>query len=206
MPEMLPGEDIALMMRVRVGDTYAFETLHGRYQRRVLGFFYGLSRDPGLSNDLCQETFLRIWMVRRRYRATGAFGAYVFAIARLVWLEHRRAEARRARLGPLAREGRAPMLSPENACGSGLNAEANEIEAHIFDALDALPEEQRLVFMLRHVRGLSLEDIAKSLDCPVNTVRSRKILAIKKLRHLLAPILASCAPGTPATGGRHDPL
>jgi RNA polymerase sigma factor (sigma-70 family) len=54
-------------------------------------------------------------------------------------------------------------------------------------ALDELPEEQRMVFVLRHIRGLSIEETAAALDCPVNTVRSRRILALRKLRTLLAP-------------------
>ena len=69
------------------------------------------------------------------------------------------------------------------------HANRSELQQHLYAALDALPEEQRLVFVLRSIDELSLEDIASILDCPVNTVRSRKILAVKKLRYLLASVM-----------------
>ena len=57
-------------------------------------------------------------------------------------------------------------------------------------SLEELPEEQRMVFVMRNIEGLSLRDIAEALDCSVNTVRSRKILAVKKLRYLLSEFFA----------------
>jgi RNA polymerase sigma-70 factor (ECF subfamily) len=183
--------DIALMMKVREGDESAFECLHGRYQRRLLNFFFGLSRDTQTASDLCQETFLRVWKVRRRYRAFGSFPAYLFGIGRLVWCEKRR-EQRKAGFPIQAQEW---DPEPEARPGSGYDPEwcasRSEMAAHIRSALDDLPEEQRMVFIMRTIDGLSLEDIARALDCPVNTVRSRKILAMKKVRHILARVFAS---------------
>jgi len=60
--------DIAIMLKVRADDAGAFEELHRRYQRRVLGFFYGMCGSAQAAADLCQETFLRVWKVRRRYQ------------------------------------------------------------------------------------------------------------------------------------------
>lgn len=192
MNEAIPP-DMALMMAVREGDRQAFAALHERHQRRVLGFFYVLSRDAVLANDLCQETFLRVWRIRKRYRATGPFAAYLFAVARLVWREHVRSEVTRG-LGP----GQTLDAAPEPVSPAGQRpdrvAARTEFADSLWAALEALPEAQRLVFVLRYVRGLSIEEIAGALDCPVNTVRSRKLLAIKRLRHLLAPWALS-APG-----------
>jgi RNA polymerase sigma-70 factor, ECF subfamily len=183
-----PIADLALMRRVRDGDESAFADLHERYQRKVLNFFYGVCHDSAMSNDLCQETFLRVWKIRKRYKATGSFAAYLFGIARMVWLERQRQWWKEARLGI-----RHPL---EDCCAAaqtespGMSAERNELDGVIQNALAELPEEQRMVFVLRTIKGLSLEDIASALDCPLNTVRSRKILAVKKLRHLLETVFA----------------
>ncbi|MBP8128819.1 MAG: sigma-70 family RNA polymerase sigma factor [Candidatus Hydrogenedentes bacterium] len=183
--------DIALMARVRLGDESAFEELHRRYQRRVLAFFFGMAGDSHAANDLCQETFLRIWKVRRRYRATGAFPGYLFGIARMVWLERCREQRKVLRLGQREPLDEYPLSDP--APHPDDRAARSEASRRIGEAIEALPDEQRMVFVMRALRGLSLEDIAAALDCPINTVRSRKILAVKKLRHALAPLFASRA-------------
>ncbi|HNR30370.1 MAG TPA: sigma-70 family RNA polymerase sigma factor [Candidatus Hydrogenedentes bacterium] len=181
--------DIALMARVRLGDERAFEELHRRYQRRVLAFFYGMAGDGHAANDLCQETFLRVWKVRRRYRATGSFPGYLFGIARLIWLERCREWRKALRLGQATSFDDAWATLSDPGAHPDDRAARSETATEIRRALESLPEEQRIVFVMRTIRGLSLEDIAAALDCPINTVRSRKILAVKKLRHALAHLV-----------------
>ena len=183
------NDDVVLMMRVRGGDACAFETLFNRYQRPLLNFFHGLSHNPCTARDLAQETFLRVWKIRKRYRASGSFPAYLFGVARMIWLESCRQEQKTWRLG--AREGEESLgrLESDNNGCPAWQASRSELHGHLYAALEELPEEQRMVFVMRSIDGLSLEDIAAALDCPINTVRSRKILAVKKLRHLLASIM-----------------
>lgn len=195
--------DTQLMLAVREGDARSFTVLHERYQRRVLGFFYGHCGDAALTSDLCQETFLRIWQVRKRYKVTGPFPAYLFAIARMVWLEQVRRDRNGRRLGaaePL--DGQHDWPAPLEQ-GPSVRAARSEVEARILAALDTLPEEQRTVFLLRHVRGLSLEEIAAAMDCPVNTVRSRKLLAVRKLRQLLDRTWDTPKAPAPPTEAQH---
>lgn len=190
MTHMDEQSDIALMCRVRESDESAFEALHLRYQRKILNFFYVMSHNCHTSNDLCQETFLRVWRVRKRYQATGSFPAYLFAIARLIWMEHQRQQQKTWRLGQsMAFEDTLHMAVPKQNLPDA-QAARSEMETGIWRALDELPEEQRLVFVMRNIQGLSLDDIAAALDCPVNTVRSRKLLAVAKLRHLLSKAFA----------------
>lgn len=184
--------DVALMLRVRDGDEKAFARLYDGHFRRVLDFFYGLSRDRHTADDLCQETFLRIWKLRKRYAATGAFRAYLFTIARNIWLEHCRSRWKIQRLGKRGTlldhyDGLAvsDMAHPDALAGR------SELSTHLFQALGGLPEEQRMVFILRNVEGLSLAEIAEVMQCPVNTVRSRRGLALKKLRKALNRISVS---------------
>jgi len=129
-----------------------------------------------------------VWKVRRRYRATGSFAGYLFGIARMIWLASRRT-ARRSPQCVDAAQAEAGLWAPADDPARAPDACAARREAAeaILLALEHLPpEEQRMVFVMRTLDGLSLEDIAVALDCPVNTVRSRKILAIKKARHLLS--------------------
>lgn len=176
------------MLRVRTGDVHAYELLYRRYQRRLADFFYGLSRDAGLADDLVHETFLRIWRLRARYAASGSFPAYVFTIARNIWLEECRTRRKSTRLGRRCDLDAGPELSASASARPDVRAERSELGAALVQALDALPEEQRTAFLLRTVQRMSLDDIARVMGCPVNTVRSRKLLAVKKLRELLAAV------------------
>ena len=179
----LDTPDIVLMMRVRAGDAAAFETLHERYQRCLLNFFFGMSRHAPTASDLCQETFLRVWQVRKRYQASGTFPAYLFGIARMVWREHRRKQYRDWQFRRDSDQCYEAAVDAHQA--PDYQASCREMQHYILEALQELPEEQRMVFVMRTIRGLSLEDIATAMDCPLNTVRSRKLLGIKRLRHLL---------------------
>jgi len=195
------SSDIALMLLVKSGDEGAFEILHSRYQRKVVAFFWGLIRDAQLANDLCQETFLRVWMVRKRYQATGTFCGYLFGIARMIWLERSRTIKKESRLGtPCTLE--ALEWCMENMADKYKNpAENQELTDAFWNALAVLPEEQRMVFVMRNIEGLSLDDIATALDCPVNTVRSRKMLAVNKLRVLLSDVYTALIGANLNSGG-----
>ena len=183
------NDDVVLMMRVRSGDESAFEALFNRYQRPLLNFFHGLSRNPCAARDLAQETFLRVWKIRKRYRASGSFPAYLFGVARMIWRESCRQEQKTWRLGARQDEESLSHLKADDTGCPAWQASRAELHRYLYAALDELPEEQRVVFILRSIDGLALEDIAGILDCPINTVRSRKILAVKKLRHLLESII-----------------
>ncbi len=179
--------DTDLMLHVQWGNEEAFAELYARYHRRLLDFFYGMSRDVEGAEDLCHETFLRIWRLRTRYKPSGVFAAYLFTVARHIWLERVRQARKEWRLGIARPLDETPIASPQP--GPETLAYRAEIDARVFAALDELPEEQRMAFILRTIEELSLEDIAEVLECPINTVRSRRLLAIKRLRLMLRGLL-----------------
>ena len=177
---------IALMNRVREGDERAFGWLYAQHHRGVQNFFYALTRDSQAAYDLCQDTFVRIWKTRQRYAATGSFKAYLFTFGRHIWLEHRRRAIREQRLGtPAALDDYIESLLANAATAPGELASRSESRDVLAAALEELPEDQRIVFSLRYIQGLDLDEIARVMDCPVNTVRSRKLAALRKLRSLL---------------------
>ena len=178
--------DADLMARVQWSSERAFAELYRRYHRRLLDFFYGMGRDAHLAEDLCHETFLRIWKLRAHYTMSGMFAAYLFGVARNIWLEQRRQARKDWRLGvAVPFDERVEQTSDAHQASPAAAAEFAEIDARIFAALEQLPDEQRTAFVLRTIEGLSLDDIAAVMECPVNTVRSRRLLAIKQLRALL---------------------
>jgi len=186
------SEDISLMKRVSGGDETAFSSLYAAYHSKIRNFFFSLTRNNCLSADLTQETFLRIWKFRERYSVSGSFLSYIFGFSRNIWLEQCRKNRRQysselddASAIEIERFMAVPSPKPDTA------ADRTEINEKIFDALEELPDEQRMVFLLRSVEGLSLEEIAVVMQCPRNTVRSRQITALKKLRQLLMPAYGS---------------
>lgn len=183
--------DIALMRSVSQGDESAFEQLYHRYNCKLLDFFYAMGRDPHVAEELAADTFARIWHVRTRYAATGSFPAYLFSFARHIWLEHCRRNRKVWKLGAVADWADVETsLVALDAFRPDEAAADSEIERQIAAAVDALPEEQRMVFVMRVVQRMSLDDIAAVMQCPVNTVRSRKLLALKRLRTALKALLA----------------
>lgn len=186
------SDDISLMRRAANDDDQAFEVIYLRYHQRVNHFLHGLSGNASVGSDLAQETFLRMWRFRRRYTNSGSFASYVFGIARNVWLEHCRAqkkqfslELRQSTPRELSRFMGAASPHPDTAAGHA------EDRRQILAALERLPEEQRMVFVLRSIEGLSFEEVASVLQCPVNTVRSRQITALKKLRSTLKGVYSA---------------
>ena len=85
-----PRREMRLMLLVRDDDRGAFKTLYEYHNISVGRFFFGMSRDSALASDLSQETFLRIWTIRKSYRATCKFTSSLFAISNIIWLEHLR--------------------------------------------------------------------------------------------------------------------
>lgn len=178
--------DSDVMLRVQWGSESAFAELYERYYRRFLNFFFGMTRDVQVSEDLCHETFMRIWQLRTRYSPSGSFGAYAFTVARHIWLEQCRRTRRQLRLAsPFAVETRDESSVSSGHVAPDELAHRSEVGHQVFAALEKLPEEQRMAFILRTVEGLSLEEVAVVMQCPVNTVRSRRLLAIRRLRELL---------------------
>lgn len=181
--------DSDVMLRVQWGSESAFAELYERYYRRLLDFFFGMSRNVQVAEDLCHETFVRIWQLRARYTPSGSFAAYAFTVARHIWHEQCRRQSRQPRTAlPFADEVRQDPPSSANDAPDE-RAYRAEIGQHVFAALEKLPEEQRMAFVLRTVNGLSLYEIAAVMQCPVNTVRSRRLLAIQRLRELLQGLL-----------------
>lgn len=184
---MTDYSDEELMSRVANQDASAFEELYHRYKRRLFAFFYRLAWSAEEASDYTQETFLRLWRGRDRYSPRGKFSSYILQIAKNHFLHEHRKQNARIQTERFSEDGRArtseSMATPRK---TGSRAEANEISAAIGEAVAGLPEMHRLVYVLSEEERMPYKEIAQILECPVGTVSSRKVEAVKKLRKLLS--------------------
>ena len=186
--------DKDLMVRVRGDDLVAFEQIYARYSRPLLSFFYRLVYERGFAEDLMQETFLRVWKGRKRYRPTGKFTTYLFQIAKNHWLNER--DKKRRRISPISLEaggdedsGGLREAVPSSEKGPMAESLDRELGGEIEKAVDSLSEKLRLVFVLGQLRGMRYADIAEILGIPVGTVKSRMSNAEKTIRGRLSSYL-----------------
>ncbi len=180
--------DEELMGLVQKQDTSAFEELFRRYDQRVFAFFWRLCANRQEAEDGTQDTFLRLWQARVRYEPTGRFSTYLFQIAKNHFLHERQKQDRRRD----SRRGTA--MNPFETADEPAAADrvdgpilARELRVAVTQAIARLPEALRLVYVLTEQEGMSDQQAAEVLDCPVGTVSSRKVEAVRRLRELLQP-------------------
>jgi RNA polymerase sigma-70 factor (ECF subfamily) len=183
--------DEELMGLVQKQDISAFEELLRRYEQRIFAFFWRLSANRQEAEDGTQETFLRLWKARARYEPTGKFSTYLFQIAKNHFLHERQKRDRRMNSQQVSAEN-PPGSSGEPPSWDGAYDRmlAGELQAALNEAMAKLPETQRLVYVLTEQEGMSYKQAAEVLDCPVGTVSSRKVEAVRRLRGLLQPLRA----------------
>ena len=195
--------DEELMNLAMNDDARAFEELFRRYRRRLFGFFYGLVLNSEEARDCVQETFLRLWQRRTQFAHRGRFSAYLFQIAKNHFLDKSRSRKSHIDVQRVSGPELAEGLHRVSLSGGGYNeAVVNEIRGAVSDAMAHLPEIQRLVYVLSEEQGMSYKEIADILECPVGTVSSRKVEAVKKLRKLLRPLRDELFGKSPQPGGR----
>lgn len=188
MSSMTNYTDEELMSFVRNQDVSAFEELFGRYERRVFGFFYRLIWNAEEARDCTQETFLRLWKGRAGYAPKGKFSTYIFQIAKNHFLNEHQKHKSRTDLRASSDASQRPLEDEALPDSTYRQAVAHEIGTAISKAITELPEAHRMVYVLSEEQRLSYKEIAEILDCPVGTVSSRKVEAIRKLRKLLEPL------------------
>jgi RNA polymerase sigma factor (sigma-70 family) len=171
-------EDPDLMRRWQQGDAGAFEELVERWQARVGRFLSRLADTPDQAADLCQETFLRLYLKGPRYREAGRFSTWLYQIA----LNVARDAARRARRAPLPLQDHDP---PGPDPGVPAVCEHQELAQAVQEALARLAAPLRTVLVLRHYEGMNFEEMGRLLKTPASTLKSRFAVALRLLRDCL---------------------
>lgn len=188
--------DLLLVQRTVAGDQKAFELLVIKYRRRIERLIGRMVRDTDLVEDIAQETFIRAYRALAQFRGEAQFYTWLYRIA---------INTAKKALVDLKRN---PVISdsslrsdddddetyrPDNELTTAETPEtelaAKEIATAVNAAMEALPEELRLAVTLREIEGLSYEEIASMMNCPIGTVRSRIFRAREAISAKVKPML-----------------
>lgn len=185
--------DAELVARVQRGDKKAFELLMLKYQRKILRLLSRFVRDPGEVEDVCQEAFIKAYRALPQFRGESAFYTWLYRIAINTAKNHLVASGRRPS-SPSEYENEDGETFDETDNLSDINTPesmmaSREIAETVNAAIEALPEELRTAIVLREIEGMSYEDIAQSMACPIGTVRSRIFRAREAIATKLRPLL-----------------
>ena len=187
-----PGVDLAIVKRVQAGDDAAFNLLVRKYQHKVANLVARYVYDSGDVEDVAQEVFVKAYRAIGGFRGDSAFYTWLYRIAINTAKNHLVAQNRRppqtdvdAQDAEMIEAGRnlREIETPESSLLS------RELAQRITSAVRDLPEELRTAITLREMEGLSYEEIATVMDCPIGTVRSRIFRAREAIDQQLAPLL-----------------
>jgi RNA polymerase sigma-70 factor (ECF subfamily) len=188
-----------LVQRTLAGEHKAFEMLVVKYQRRVERLIGRMVRDSDLVQDIAQETFIRAYRALAQFRGDAQFYTWLYRIA----VNTAKKQLMELKRDPLVFQSQ--MKSDNEDETSASDRELNngaadtetpeavlaskEIAEAVNAVMDALPDELRMAITLREIEGLSYEDIAQALDCPIGTVRSRIFRAREAISTRIKPML-----------------
>ena len=188
--------DALLVQRAAAGDHRAYELLVIKYQRRIERLIGRMVRDVDLVPDIAQETFVRAWRALHQFRGDAQFYTWLYRIA----VNTAKKALMDLKRDPIVTEAALQSSDEddetyrrENELTSESTPEtelaAREIAEAVNSAMEALPEDLRQAVTLREIEGLSYEEIAEEMQCPIGTVRSRIFRAREAVAEKLRPML-----------------
>lgn len=187
--------DQQLVARAQRGDKQAFNLLVAKYQRKLARLLSRFIRDPAEVEDVTQEAFIKAYRALPAFRGDSAFYTWLYRIGINTAKNYLMAMGRRA---PTSTEVEAEeaegfeegeQLRDINTPESLLLS--NEIAQTVNSTIEKLPEELRRAIQMREIEGMSYEDIAQAMDCPIGTVRSRIFRAREAIAEQLRPLLGT---------------
>jgi RNA polymerase sigma-70 factor (ECF subfamily) len=190
--EVLNRESIMLMSRIAEGDAEAFAALVALHQHAVIGTCAKMLGNIDDAHDLAQQVFLRVWKSAPRYKPTARFTTWLFTITRNLVFNQTRSN-QRAHFVSIDAEGdneaSQRVLQAATATTPADDALAAELAHAIDQAIQKLPETQRLAVILRRYQDLTYEEIAESMDSSISAVKSLLFRARAQLRESLSGYL-----------------
>ena len=184
--------DQDLVRRVQQGDKSAFDLLVIKYQHKIVHLVNRYVKDPSEAQDVAQDTFIKAYKALGEFRGESAFYTWLYRIAINTAKNYLLSRSRRhsdyeVDMQDAEQIENAPQLkdieTPENHLMN------DQIVQVIKAAIEKLPEEMRIAIMLREFEGMSYEEIAEAMDCPIGTVRSRIFRAREAIDEKLNPLL-----------------
>ncbi len=185
--------DQQLVERVQKGDKRAFDLLVIKYQQRILNLVGRFVRNPNDAMDVTQEAFIKAYRALPKFRGDSAFYTWMYRIAVNTAKNYLAVQSRRPQ------EAEQDYEEIEQIDSSGVLRDQatpehmllrDEIQTTVVRAIEELPEDLRTAITLREVEGLSYEDIAAVMECPIGTVRSRIFRAREAIDKQLKPLIS----------------
>ncbi len=193
--------DEELMKRFQAGDARAFRQLLGRHERRVYNFFLRSFGKKEVAQDLTQDTFLRIVKGKASYQRKAKFSTWMWRIAHNLRVDTYRREKFRKHDSldkPIGQNDsmttKLDMVEDPKEIGAERRTHGDRFVEALTQVLPELDDDQREVFLLRQMEGLSFQEIAEVQNVNINTVKSRMRYALQKLREMLQDFAPWTAP------------
>ncbi|MCQ9616884.1 RNA polymerase sigma factor RpoE [Paenalcaligenes niemegkensis] len=187
--------DAELVARVQQGDKRAFDLLVLKYQRRIMRLLSRMVRDAGEVEDVAQETFIKAYRALPQFRGDSAFYTWLYRIAINTARNWQASSNRRPSLINSYESEDGETFDPIDNLTDISTPEAEMISRQVVETVNAaineLPEELRTAIVLREIEGMSYEDIAETMGCPIGTVRSRIFRAREAIAAELRPVRES---------------
>jgi len=188
--------DQQLVARVQKGDRRAFDLLVVKYQHRILALVGRFISDHAEAQDVTQEAFIKAYRALPSFRGDSQFYTWMYRIAVNTAKNHLISRGRKTPTQDIDLDDAAFFADEANMkdvdTPDGL-LQRDQLRSVVFDAIEALPDELRRAVTLRELEGLSYEEIAEAMDCPIGTVRSRIFRAREAIDKKMRPLLSATA-------------
>ena len=173
--QLNPLSDNSLMLKVREGDLQKLGLLFERYKNLLFGYFFKLSKDRELSEDLVQAVFIRVIKYKHAYRGDGSFKTWLFHIARNIQVDHWRKEKKHGT--------KVSTYEIEDRLPSDKDSNSNEEKLQTLErALELLPDDKKELIILSKLKGMKYKEIAQIMNLSEPIVKVRAFRALKVLK------------------------
>lgn len=184
--------DQKLVERVQQGDKRAFDLLVQKYQHKVINLISRYVKNPAEAQDVAQEAFIKAYRALANFRGESAFYTWLYRIAVNTSKNHLTAQGRRPPTSDVDAQDAefydGGHVMHETATPERV-ALTDEIRAEVFGTIEGLPDELKTAIRLREFEGMSYDEIAEVMECPVGTVRSRIFRAREAIDKRIQPLL-----------------
>lgn len=186
------NNDLMLIKCVQAGDKSAYDVLIRKYQHKIIKLISRYVHDPEAAQDVAQEAFLKAYRGLSRFRGESAFYTWLYRIAINTAKNHLVAQSRRMPDYKVDAQ-EAEYYDGASALQENDTPERellkDEIERTVYRAIKDLPDDLKTAITLRELEGMSYDEIAQAMDCPIGTVRSRIFRAREAIDRYLQPLL-----------------
>ncbi|HSN00156.1 MAG TPA: RNA polymerase sigma factor RpoE [Rudaea sp.] len=192
--------DLALVERVQKGEKRAFDLLVRKYQHKVIGVISRYVSDWSECQDVAQEAFMRAYRAMAAFRGDSQFYTWMYKIATNTAKNHLVSQGRRPPADDIGIDDAVQLdggMRLKDRATPEHELMRQEIEQTVFATVEQLPEDLKMAITLREVDGLSYEEIAEKMDCPIGTVRSRIFRARDAIDQKLRPLLSDAKVSEP---------